>query len=475
VTTPSSATAVSPLRVQLLGTGSADGWPNPFCTCASCQGARAGGEVRGHTSALVDGRILLDCGPDTPRAAARFGAVLNQLSVVLLTHAHPDHVHGLALLAREWAHVTSPLVVAGPARALAEVEPWLAPGAPVRLHPMLPGDRWRHDGYEVTALAATHDEDTVGTALLFDVAGPYGQRLLYATDTGPLRHTTLDAVAHRAYDLVLLEETFGDRGDHGTDHLDLETFPRALAALRRNRAVTEATRVVAVHLSHHNPAPPVLRDRLTPWGVEVGTDGAVLTFPGTDAGTSTTAGRTTRRTLVTGGARSGKSRAAERLLADRDDVCYLATAETGDTDDEMLARIAHHRRRRPATWTTSETTDLESVLRSAEPGAGLLVDCLTVWLARVLDETGAWASGETDLADKRITALVEAWRDTAAHVVAVSNEVGSGVVPATPAGRVFRDLQGRLNAAVADASDEVLLVVSGQTIRLRPPHGEDRG
>ncbi|MFL6070316.1 MAG: MBL fold metallo-hydrolase, partial [Actinomycetes bacterium] len=80
------------MKVQLLGTGSADGWPNAFCLCASCQAARREGHVRGQTGALVDNQLLIDCGPEIPAAANRHGADLSTVRTLLFTHAHPDHV-----------------------------------------------------------------------------------------------------------------------------------------------------------------------------------------------------------------------------------------------------------------------------------------------------------------------------------------------------------------------------------------------
>ena len=79
------------MRVRLLGTGSADGWPNPWCGCASCTAAAAAGVVRGQTSALVDDRLLIELGHDGMRAALRQGVDLRAVDAVLVTHAHPDH------------------------------------------------------------------------------------------------------------------------------------------------------------------------------------------------------------------------------------------------------------------------------------------------------------------------------------------------------------------------------------------------
>ena len=163
--------------------------------------------------------------------------------------------------------------------------------------------------------------------------------------------------------------------------------------------------------------------------------------------------RRPRRALVLGGARSGKSSFAEQLLARERAVDYVACGLVPDgSDPEWTDRVALHRSRRPASWRTIETLDLPAVL--GRPGPPVLIDCLTTWLARVMDDCGVWS--EAPDADARLAAevdaLLDAWRATRRRVVAVSNEVGSGVVPATPSGRRFRDELGVLNTRVAAAS-----------------------
>ncbi|MQA80387.1 MAG: uroporphyrinogen-III C-methyltransferase [Streptosporangiales bacterium] len=175
------------------------------------------------------------------------------------------------------------------------------------------------------------------------------------------------------------------------------------------------------------------------------------------------------RVLVLGGSRSGKSATAERMLAGHDRVEYVATGRhPGPDDQEWAERVRRHRDRRPAGWTTTETLDLPTVLADADGGPAL-VDCLSTWLASVMDECGVWT--ETPGADRdvstRVDALATAWRKSVRHVVAVSSEVGSGVVPATPAGRRFRDELGELNARIAAESDEVWLCTAGIVRRLR--------
>ncbi len=180
------------------------------------------------------------------------------------------------------------------------------------------------------------------------------------------------------------------------------------------------------------------------------------------------------RTLLLGGARSGKSTRAEQLLARYDDVLYVATGGTRDGDAEWAQRVALHRDRRPASWRTAETCGLEAVLADTADPAPVLIDCLALWLTSVMDECGAWddavwADGGEAEVQRRCEALAAAWAGTRRPVVAVSNEVGMGVVPATAAGRRFRDTLGRLNMMVADASERVLLVVAGQVLSVKPP------
>lgn len=180
--------------------------------------------------------------------------------------------------------------------------------------------------------------------------------------------------------------------------------------------------------------------------------------------------RAPRRVLMLGGARSGKSAAAERMLAGAGAADYVATGLPAGSDDaDWDARLAAHRRRRPVNWRTIETTDLEPVL--AAPGAArtVLIDCLATWLARIMDDCGIW-DDKPDAGDelrRRTAGLVAAWKASPRFVVAVSNEVGSGVVPGTWSGRRFRDELGLLNIAIAEHADEVWFCVAGIPQRLK--------
>lgn len=465
------------MEVLALGTGSADGWPNPFCACASCNSERAAGRIRGQTSMLVDGRMLLDCGPETPRAAERAGVGLQGLRHVLITHQHPDHCSPAFLLFRSWAG-DEPLDVAGPPDVVEACRMWVAPDAAVRFVAVTPGDQVRLGGYDVRVLAALHGAE--GTTVMYDVAAG-GGRLLYATDTGPLPEETLEAVRGAAFDLVLMEETFGDKADHDTDHLDLPAFAAQVRRLRSVGAVTPETDLVAVHLSHHNPPTPELIRRLSAWGARVVDDGTRLSAGGRPVehrevaeggqvlGPAATARDHNRRTLVIGGARSGKSREAERLLAAESDVTYVATSYPTGTDDEWDERIRRHRADRPTDWRTEETLDLVALLTAQ--GGPLLLDCLTLWLTRVMDrhrawDDDAWATSAEKAVAAEVDDLLAAWRRTSRRVVAVTNEVGQGVVPETSSGRRFRDLMGRLNARLAAETEDVRWCVAGRVTTL---------
>lgn len=446
------------MEILLLGTGSADGWPNPFCRCASCRSAADAGVVRGQTAALVDDTLLLDCGPEAPRAAARYRRSLAGVRHILFTHGHHDHVGPAALVMRHWAGRTEPIDVVGPPGVLSQCRDWVGPDDPVRFVPVHAGDQLDLGGYRVRVLAAAHGSDLGDDAVLYDVAGSDG-RILWATDTGPLPAETHTAVAGAAYGAVFLEETFGTCSGHDTEHHDLTSFAATLAGLRTSGAVTDTTDVVAVHLSHHNPSESELTAVLANSGARPGRDGETVQV--------CMARRPTipARTLVVGGVRSGKSAHAEALLAGEPAVTYLATGGIRDGDAEWAERVRAHRARRPASWRTVETIDVAEALRTAQHP--LLLDCLGAWLTARMDRRQVWDGAALDSVHADIDELVDAWRNCPAQAVAVSNEVGSGVVPATASGRLFRDLLGVLNARIATECDSVVLMVAGIPMPLR--------
>ena len=185
-----------------------------------------------------------------------------------------------------------------------------------------------------------------------------------------------------------------------------------------------------------------------------------------------------RRVLVLGGARSGKSSFAERMLAQGTDtrpVTYAATAPGYPDDAEWAERIARHRDQRPAHWRTVETGREPALLADllADAEGPVLADCLTLWLTSAMDAVGAWdepawAEGAPRAALAQLTeGLAGAFGRAPGPAVLVSNEIGFGLVPPDPGSRRFRDELGRLNQACAAAADAVYLVVAGLPLRLK--------
>lgn len=164
-------------------------------------------------------------------------------------------------------------------------------------------------------------------------------------------------------------------------------------------------------------------------------------------------------TLLLGGAASGKSRTAAALAARTAlPVTVIATAEA--LDEEMVVRVARHRRERPADWAVvEEPLDLTSAVERARGVA--IVDCLTLWVSNLL----GYELGEEDIFE-RAAAASKACAARMEPTIIVSNEVGSGIVPMTPLARRYRDVLGRVNSMFADEADVVALMVAGRAVRL---------
>jgi adenosylcobinamide kinase/adenosylcobinamide-phosphate guanylyltransferase len=179
------------------------------------------------------------------------------------------------------------------------------------------------------------------------------------------------------------------------------------------------------------------------------------------------------RVLVSGGVRSGKSAFAEtltaRLAPPPEPAVYVATGRPADpaADPDWATRVATHRDRRPATWSSVETCELVPLLADAD-GPPLLIDCLGTWLTDACDRAAVWDGPSPATARAlagRLDALVDAWAGTRRSVVLVTNEVGWGVHPPTRAGRFFADELGALSRRLAAAADEVWLVALGLPVR----------
>jgi adenosylcobinamide kinase/adenosylcobinamide-phosphate guanylyltransferase len=177
-------------------------------------------------------------------------------------------------------------------------------------------------------------------------------------------------------------------------------------------------------------------------------------------------------TLILGGARSGKSRLAQRLAAQAGRVSYVATARADtdrpDTDPEMAARIERHRVDRPGSWRTIEEplALASAVERAASEADAILVDCLTIWLSNLFCEHRDAPPGRPEAAAKAELQRI-AVAACRSRVILVSNELGSGTVPESSVTRAFRDAQGLLNQWAAEAADEVILTVAGLPLYLK--------
>jgi adenosylcobinamide kinase / adenosylcobinamide-phosphate guanylyltransferase len=293
------------------------------------------------------------------------------------------------------------------------------------------------------------------------VTGSDGARLLLAAGPGQV---PAPAPGAAPYDIALL---------------DLLTSPAHLGLLRSVGLVTAQTAVAALYTDHRVSSAAELARRCALWQAQQGDDGQLISGPVREpAGESERSASRPRRTLIIGGARSGKSTEAELRLSGEPRVTYLAagpwqsaTGPDGLADLEWAARVASHRARRPPWWQTAESLDVAGYLRR-DSGA-LLIDGIGTWLAGVMDEAGMWRDGDdapaprsAELVQSRIDDLVQAWRQTTILAVAVTDDVGSSVVPAYPAGRAFRDQLGWLNQRLAAESEVALQVVAGRVASL---------
>ena len=403
------------MRVLIEGSGGASGWPEPGCRCASCLYQAMDGSLRKQSTIIVDETVRLGIGGGGDGSAEDGGA--------------------------------------GGGGAGGSTGGGAGGGE-------FPG------GYVVRPLADAREPERAGG---WDVTAPDGGRLLYPARPGAV------------------PVPGGDAGPYDIAFVDLLGEPAQLGLLRARGLVTADTITLVAFADHRVPSEPELWRRCGFWRAAVPGDGDTVATERSEKKGGKDLARTMRRlpwrVLVLGGARSGKSERAELRLAGEPDVTYVATGPAGGgsgagagpagaagaADPEWAARVAAHRARRPGWWRTAETTDLAGVLASARGAKGaLLIDGIGTWLAAVLDECDGW-DGSAEPAARvaaRIAGLVAAWRQTQAYVVAVSDEAGLGVVPATPAGRLFRDELGRLNQLLAAESEETELVVAGRIFPL---------
>lgn len=256
------------MDITFLGTAASEGYPVAFCGCENCERARdlGGANLRNRSSAVVDGVLLLDLGPDVLAASVAHGVPLTGVRYCLLTHEHVDHFDASHLLSRSpFNDVQAPRMalyatVGALARAATAIDHHLPPGGlldPDVQHqlnlsvcPIAPGGTFHAGPYRVTAVPAAHDPKIV--ALLYAIERD-GRSLFYATDTGPLPEAAWEALADWGgrFDVVVLDHTFGLK-KRSTGHNNADQFVETIERLRAGGLVAEGCRIFAHHIGHHS-------------------------------------------------------------------------------------------------------------------------------------------------------------------------------------------------------------------------------
>ena len=256
------------MDLTFLGTAASEGYPVAFCGCENCERARelGGVNLRNRSSAVVDGVLLLDLGPDIMAASLAHGIPLTQVRYCLLTHEHEDHLDASHLLSRSpFNDVLSPRMelyaTAGAlARAATSIDHHLPPGGmldPDVQHqlnlsvcPAAPGETFHAGPYRVTAVPAAHDSKIV--PLLYAIEQG-GRSLFYATDTGPLPETAWTVLSDWGgrFDAVVLDHTFGLK-ERSAGHNNADQFVETIDRLRAGGLLAAGCRIFAHHIGHHS-------------------------------------------------------------------------------------------------------------------------------------------------------------------------------------------------------------------------------
>lgn len=270
------------MEVLILGTAAAEGWPAPYCVCAACEKARVrkGPDIRTRSGALIDNELKIDFGPDTVMQMQRSGRNLRSVKTLVFTHQHSDHFVPSEL---EWAKHPFTLTPGG------KIELWgnsyVMDGItgnfgeqgkkqlPYEYRQFKAGDHFTTvGGDEVWAMPANH---CVGACVLR--IHRKGKVIFWGHDTGPLLPPALERLSDGTpLDLVLLDCTYGN-GEHNAHHLGVKGVVETAGELRRRKAITEKTRVIATHFSHGGE---MMYDELCqyflPHGIGVAYDGMVI-------------------------------------------------------------------------------------------------------------------------------------------------------------------------------------------------------
>lgn len=283
------------MRITFLGTAAAEGFPDAFCGCESCEDARreGGRSLRYRSAAMINDDLLIDFGPDLTAASMRLGIPLTDIPYALQTHPHNDHLDQLTFFSRSTGCQVQKITRTD----------YFCSGATLRRLDEFFGDdanptdvtdrafqerlnltitmiaSWQQVSfgpYRVQTLAANHGGDI--EAMLFAIADERGGQVLYGTDTGPLPSDTWQRLAALgwSFDVVVLDHTFGF-AEWSTGHLNAEQFMEEVASGREAGAIGESTTILATHLAHHsNPAHHELARRASERGYDVAYDGLTV-------------------------------------------------------------------------------------------------------------------------------------------------------------------------------------------------------
>ena len=265
------------MRLTFLGTGSAEGFPAPFCRCENCEEARRrrGRSLRLRNALLINEDLLLDFNVHLIPACAYQGIVLDRVQTLLVARSQDDHLQVSELFLRKAPYTATPLPmleIYGPPHAaalLSSLPSEYAESARFHANAVVPGDVWARGRYSFVALRATNGTET---PIIYAVDD--GQRrVLHATDTGPLRDETWTAIRGCTYDAVIIDETNGRAGTSST-HLGIDDVIGYRAAFEREGLLRDGGRFIATHFGHGaNPCHEDLDDLLRPFGIEVAYDG----------------------------------------------------------------------------------------------------------------------------------------------------------------------------------------------------------
>jgi phosphoribosyl 1,2-cyclic phosphate phosphodiesterase len=282
------------VKLTFLGTAAAEGYPNPFCRCANCEGARAlgGPSLRKRASALINDDLLLDLGPDLIAAAQTYGRSLAGVRYCLQTHAHSDHLDlaHFQIRTAEYGVRDAPRLhfyaSAGTLRRAAHwfeaayspfglLDPRVDEQFNLKVHQVEAFQTFGLGPYRVTAFSANHDPST--EPLLYAIQDE-GRTIFYGVDTASLPEETWRAFHAKAlrFDVVVLDHTYGPDGG-GNDHLNASEFAAHVRRMRAEGLLADGARVFAHHIAHEtNPPHPQLVTLAAAHGYEVAYDGLTV-------------------------------------------------------------------------------------------------------------------------------------------------------------------------------------------------------